>query len=151
MRFSLAAEVSSALLLMLFLSSYYIYNAQIHAEKLVVEASDINSSIQVQLDEIQYILNTKSTADTVDKAQLHESITKAQEKLNAAKTELQSNNLEYAVDNIKSAQDIFEGVGATLVAPTSTDANASSTDSTSSSTIPENATSTLNAASSTNS
>lgn len=145
MRFSLAAEVSSALLLVLFLSSYYIYTAQTHTEKLVVQANDINSSIQVQLDEIQYILNTKSTADTVDKAQLHKSISKAEEKLNAAKVNLQNNNLESAVDNIKSAQNIFEDVGATLVAPTSTDANASSTDGTSSSTIPENATSTLNA------
>lgn len=143
MRFSLVAEVLTAMLLIVFISSYSIYTAQTHREKLVVQANDINSSIQVQLDEIQYILNTKKAADMVDKAQLNQSITQAQEKLNTAKAQLEDNNLESAVDNIKSAQDIFEGVGATLVAPTSTDANASSTDGTASSTIPEDATSTL--------
>ena len=81
---------------------------------LVAEANEINSSIQIRLDEIQYQLNNQliSTSTAINAQNSLNEATK--NLLNAFEISSNPEKIKDAVDNIKEAKDIIAELNSRL-------------------------------------
>lgn len=81
---------------------------------LVAEANEINSSIQIRLDEIQYQLNNQliSTSTAINAQNSLNEATK--NLLNAFELSSNPEKIKNVVDNIKEAKDIIAGLNSRL-------------------------------------
>lgn len=136
MRLTLVSEITGALVLAFIFGIFFIN--QSYNQNLVVQANEINNSIQVKLNEIQYLMQTQATS-TNQRSDLNVSLGKAADELKQAQTEAKGNNIGNSVEKIKSAEKVL--IDAESVLKPQDAENTSSTLNSSSST-PENATST---------
>ncbi|MCX6702315.1 MAG: hypothetical protein NTW60_00360 [Candidatus Wolfebacteria bacterium] len=136
MRLTLASEMTGTLILAAIFGIFFIN--QNNNQNLVVQANEINNSIQIKLNEIQYLMQTQVTS-TSQKSDLNISLGKAAEELKQAQTEVKDNNIGNSVEKIKSAEKVL--IEAESVLKPQDTANASSTLDNASSTT-SNATST---------
>ncbi len=108
-RFKMA--IGTALTLILMISGTIYYINQLNQQKLVAKANEINSSIQIKLDEFKYILENKPQVDSTTISNVQTLLEKANNELKEAST---LNNLEEALQKIKSAQEIFLQINSAL-------------------------------------
>lgn len=136
MRFTLGAEIAAMILVAVLATGYYAYEFNKNKNDLVVQANEINSSIQLKLNEIQYIIKTQSPKGTLNN-NLITLLNTAADDLNNAKSDLDNNRMESAIRNIKSSESIFKVIesklGITSGTATSTPSTSSSSTDTSSS------------------
>lgn len=134
MRFALGAEIATMVLVAILATGYYAYEFNKNRNDLVVQANEINSSIQLKLNEIQYIIKTQSPKGTLS-SDIAALLNSATDDLNKAKSDLNNNKMESAVQNIKSSESTFKDIEAKLGIPegAATSTSATSTTDTSSS------------------
>lgn len=105
----LAAVVAGVLLLVAYGGFYYVN--QLNKNNLVVRASELNNSIQIKLDEIQYFINNDGlTTEKISNIQtlLDETV----KDLNEASSLTTSQNMEESLQKIKSVQEILNQIDA---------------------------------------
>lgn len=109
MRFALASEIAGFLIVIGLLAGFYYLN-QNNKNNLVVQADEINASIQLKLNEIQYLLQNKNTRNSG----INESLTTAATSLNNAAEDIKNDKIGDALEKIKTAQKIFEELEAKI-------------------------------------
>ena len=109
-RRTLAAEVSGFVIILIILGVYY-FQLQ-NKNSLVVQADEINASIQLKLNEIQYLIQNDNL-ETSTTSSLAISLGQAEEELKIAEAELQNNDIEKSLEKIKAVQKIFEEINPT--------------------------------------
>jgi len=101
-----------AIVLILVAGSVYYINNQLKQNDLVVKASEMNTSIQVKLNEIKYLLENKpvnaSDASTIQ-ALLEKAVTELKEASNSS-----TSTLDVSLEKIKSAQETLYQIDALL-------------------------------------
>ncbi len=102
---ALAAQ-TVAVILVIVAGGWYL-NRQSN-ESLVVEANEVNSSIQVKLNEIDYLLKNKQPAFSPEKTrELNLLLQQAEEALRIAHEDLNTANLVDSLDKLKNAEETF--------------------------------------------
>lgn len=107
LRLTLATEIVGVLIIAVLLGAYYVHVQ--NRNNLVVQANELNSSIQLKLEEIQYLLQTQP-ANLSKMGILIESLNKASEKLKTSEIDLKNNDIEGTLQKIKEAQQIFNEI-----------------------------------------
>ncbi len=98
---------TTAFLLFLIVSSSALYTInEINKHEFVVKAGEVNNSIQVKLNEIKYLLESKEI-DYNKGVVIQVMLMQANEKLKKASEE---KNIDKSLEKIKSAQEIFSQI-----------------------------------------
>ncbi len=91
------------------------YTNQLNQEKLIVKASEINTSIQIKLDEIKYILENKPQLNLSDISTIQTLLDEANKELKEASVlSVKSEKLGEVLEKIKSAQEDFLKINSML-------------------------------------
>ena len=108
-KFKMAASVSIIAILAIVGGFYYIN--RIGGNDLVVKASEINSSIQVNLYGIKYLLENEPAVNPLMVPNMQKLLGEANENLKqASELSKDPNKMKEALDKIKSAQEIFQKI-----------------------------------------
>lgn len=107
-RLALAVEIAGLLIVLVLVGTYYL--RQTNRNNLVVQANELNNSIQLKLNEIQYLLENQTPANPSDLSNLNELLQKATEELVISQSDLKDNNIEQSLEKIKSVQAIFNEI-----------------------------------------
>jgi hypothetical protein len=92
---------SALAVVLLIIGTVYFVNNRLTQNNLVVKASEMNASIQVKLNEIQYLLQNKGV-NYSDIADIQSLLVKAEEELKGISAD---GNLDKSLERIKSAQE----------------------------------------------
>lgn len=117
-KFTIASEIMAVVLVAVFLGGYYLYEST-KSKNEVAQADEINSSIQLKLNQIQYIIRTQAPTGSLN-SDIISSLNQAVSDLNQAKADLNNDKLDSAIQNIKSAETIFRSIEGKLGIPTET-------------------------------
>lgn len=110
----LTAVVIAGVLFLIIYGGFY-YANKLNQENLFVKASEINSSIQIKLNEIKYRLENQPTLNPTTFLLVQSLLEKATNELKeASELSLKEETLEEAFQKIKSAQDTFNQIESLL-------------------------------------
>lgn len=104
---TLAAEIAFALI---FAIGGGLYLRHESSQKLVVEANNVNASIQVKLDEVKYLLNKPSHLTPRNAKEIASFLEEAEKALKEANESLKIENLENSLEKMKVAENAFSEI-----------------------------------------
>lgn len=106
-RMALVAEITVALVLFILGGVYYIHQSN---QNLVVQANELNATIQLKLDEITSYLKNQPGVDPSRIGEVNLLLEKVNADLNQASVDLKDGKLEDSLKKMKSAQEVFSQV-----------------------------------------
>lgn len=111
-RFAVLSEVMAIFVVASLAGVYYF--KEMSRNSMVVQADELNNSIQLKINEINYLLKNQSPTSTSDINSLKESLKNAETELNQAASNLKGNNLEDSLAKIKSTEKMFQAIEARI-------------------------------------
>ena len=111
-KFAMAAEIISILVIAVLVGAYAVHQG--NKSNLVVQADELNSSIQLKLNEIQYLLKNQAQTSALNIADVASPIDTAADDLNQASALIKNNEIENAIVKIKEAEKIFQDIETNL-------------------------------------
>ena len=112
-RLTVASEILSVLFITALIGAYYIQRVN-DRDKLVVQANDLNSSIQLKLNEIKYLIQDPQALNHSKTTNLGDLLLKATEDLKTADADLKENKIAESLDKIKSAEGNLKEIESAL-------------------------------------
>ncbi len=103
-----ALAVGTATLLIIMTAGVFYVNNSVNKNDLVVRASEVNASIQVRLNEIKYLLESKSDIDSASIATIQSMLEKAADNLKEVSASSSANkSLAESLKKIKTTEEIL--------------------------------------------
>lgn len=112
-RFTIITEVLSVLLVTVLIGAYYTRGVQ-NKDRLVVQANELNDSIQLKLNEIKYLIQDPKTLNASKTVNLGDLLFKATLDLKEADASLSSGKIESSIERIKSAEKNLKDIESAL-------------------------------------
>ncbi len=106
-RMALAAEITALVIIFILAGVYYVNQSN---QNLVVQANELNATIQLKLDEITSYLNGQTAVNPLRVSEVNLLLQKATADLNEANVDLKDGKLEESLIKIKSAQEEFSQI-----------------------------------------
>ena len=106
-RMALVAEITVVLVLFILGGVYYTHQSN---QNLVVQANELNATIQLKLDEITSYLKNQPGVDSSRIGEVNLLLEKANADLNQASADLKDGKLEDSLKKMKSAQEVFSQI-----------------------------------------
>ncbi len=106
-RSALVAEATTLVALVAVLGIYVNRSSD---EQLVAQANEVNSSIQVKLDEIKYLLDKPAPLGPEETKNVTAFLSEAETALKEATAEIQNDNLEDSLAKMKAAEEAFSKI-----------------------------------------
>ena len=106
-RMALAAKITALMIIFILAGVYYVHQSN---QNLVVQANELNATIQLKLNEITSYLNGQTAVNPLRISEVNLLLQKATADLNEANAGLKDGKLEESLIKIKSAQEEFSQI-----------------------------------------
>lgn len=106
-RMALTAEIAALVIIFILAGVYYAHQSN---QNLVVQANELNTTIQLKLNEITSYLNSQTAVNPSRISEVNLLLQKAAADLNEANADLKIGKLEESLAKMKSAQEEFSQI-----------------------------------------